>query len=136
MVKNNDEDEMDRLAEATNGRDHLNDPGMDDYETGWEEFKLGTRVEVRTTGNTWRKGTVVETPEENGYAIVVKCDEKWHDKLQFYGGRGATVDLRRKTRGEILSNIRKIDEIDEPHHELHELPISFKNSSSSKYNEI
>ena len=126
MVENNDEDEMDRLVEAINGKYHRNDPGMDDYETGWEEFLLGTRVEVLKK-KIWRKGTVIETPEGNGNAIIVKCDEKWHNNFQFYKGCGATVNVRRKTRGEILSKIRKIDK---PYDEL---PVSFKNSSSSKY---
>jgi len=109
MVKNNDEDEIDRLVEAINGKYHRNDTGMDDYEAGWEEFLLGTRVEVRVHG-IWRKGTVLQTPEGNGCNIVVKCDEKLHDKLGFYEGHGATLGIRRKTRGEILSKIRRIYE--------------------------
>lgn len=108
MVKNNDEDEIYRLIEAINGKYHRNDPAMDD-EAGWEEFLLGTHVEVQVNG-IWRKGTVLQTPEENGCKIVVKCDEKLHDKLGFYGGHGATVGIRRKTRAEILSKIRRIDE--------------------------
>jgi len=119
MVENNDE--IDRLIEATNGRYHLNDPGMEDYETGWEEFKLGTRVEVRTTGNIWLKGTVVATPEEKNYTIIVKCDEPWRDKCKFI------INIHKKTRRKILADIRKIDE------SHYEVPISFKNSSSSKY---
>lgn len=102
--------EIDRLAEATGGRLHWNDPGMDDFEKGWEDFPLGTRVEVRTTNDVFRKGTVVETICENDRGISVECDEKWHDNEKFCGGRGATVMVYMNTRRGILSNIRKIDE--------------------------
>lgn len=101
---------VDRLAEATGGRLHWEDPGMEDFEEGWEDFPIGTRVEVRTEGNVWRKGTVVETWRENDRGIVVKCDEKWHDDMEFYEGCGATVGVFMNTRRGILSNIRKIDE--------------------------
>lgn len=100
---------IDRLAEATNGRLHWNDPGMDELESGWEDFPLGTRVEVRTN-NIWRKGTVVETVRENDRAIVIECDEKWHDNEKFYNGCGVTVMVYMNTRRGILSNLRKIDE--------------------------
>lgn len=99
---------IDLLAEATGGKLHWNDPGMDDLEKGHEEFPIGARVEVRTAGNIWRKGTVVGTLNENGRAIEVKCDKKWHNNLDFYGGRGATVPVYMVTRRSILSNIRKI----------------------------
>ncbi len=99
---------FDRLAEATGGRHHWNDPGMDDLEAGWEDFPLGTRVDARTEKG-WRKGTVVETPNENDRAIAVKCDKKWHGNLDFYGGCGATVMVYMNTRRGILSNIRKIN---------------------------
>jgi len=102
--------QVDRLAEATGGKLHWNDPGMKDFEKRWEDFPLGTRVEVRTTNDIWRKGTVVETIRENDRGISVECDEKWHDNLEFYGGRGATVMVYMNTRRGILSNIRKIDE--------------------------
>ena len=112
----------DRLAEATGDRLHWNDPGMDDLEKGWEDFPLGTRVEVRTTNDIWRKGTVVETIRENGRGISVECDEKWHDNEKFYGGRGATVAVFMNTRRGILSNLRKIAEprreVVIPRHEL------------------
>ena len=101
---------IDRLAEATGGRLHWNDPGMDDFEKGWEDFPLGTRVEVRTTNDIWRKGTIVETIRENDRGISVECDEKWHDNMGFYGGRGATVMVYMNSRRGILSNLRKIDE--------------------------
>ncbi|MBI2450785.1 MAG: hypothetical protein HYV52_00380 [Parcubacteria group bacterium] len=101
---------IDRLAEATGGRLHWNDPGMDDLEKGWEDFPLGARVEVRTTNNIWRKGTVVETIRENDRGISIECDEKWHDNKKFYGGRGATVAVFMNSRRGILSNLRKIDE--------------------------
>ena len=101
---------IDRLAEATGGRLHWNDPGMDDFEKGHEDFPLGTRVEVRTVNNVWRKGTIVETIRENDRGISVECDEKYHDNLEFYGGRGATVMVYMNTRRGILSNLRKIDE--------------------------
>lgn len=112
---------IDRLAEATGGKLHWNDPGMDDFEKGWEDFPLGTRVEVRTTNDIWRKGTVVETIRENDRSISVECDEKWHDNEKFYGGHGATVMVYMNTRRGILSNLRKIDEpcreVVIPHHE-------------------
>lgn len=101
---------IDRLAEATGGKFHWDDPGMDDFEKGWEDFPLGTRVEVRTKENIWRKGTVVETMHQNDRAIVVECDEKYHDHLDFYDGRGATVMVYMNTRRGILSNIRRINE--------------------------
>ena len=82
----------------------------DDFEKGWEDFPLGTRVEVRTANGIWRKGTVVETINENDRGISVECDEPWHNDLDFYGGRGATVMVFMNTRRGILSNIRKIDE--------------------------
>jgi len=47
----------------------------DDFEKGWEDFPLGTRVEVRTANGIWRKGTVVETINENDRGISVECDE-------------------------------------------------------------
>lgn len=99
---------VDHLAEATAGRLHWNDPGMDALEQGWKDFPLGTRVEVRTDGNIWRTGTVVETPNENERGITVKCDKKWHDNLECYDGCGATVMVFMNTRRGILSNIRKI----------------------------
>lgn len=101
---------VDHLAEATNGRLHWNDPGMDDFEKGWEDFPLGTRVEIRPADNIWRKGTVVGTPNENDRAIEVKCDKKWHDNLEFYAGCGASVAVFMNSRRGILSNIRKINE--------------------------
>lgn len=101
----------DLLSEATGGKLRWNDPGMDDLEKGHEEFTLGTRVEVRTAGDIWRKGTVVETLNENGRAIEVRCDKKWHNNLDFYGGCGATVPVYMVTRRSILSNIRKIHEL-------------------------
>ena len=101
--------EIDLLAEATNGKHHWNDPGMDDFEKGYEDFLLGVRVEVRVE-NGWLKGTVVETLKENDRGIVVKTDEKWHDNLNFYEGHGATILICMNTRRGILSNIRLIDE--------------------------
>ena len=103
----------DRLAEATFGKHHWNDPGMDKLDAewhGWNKFSLGTRVEVRTKGDVWRKGTIVETSNENDRAIYVMCDEKWHINLDFYRGRGACVPVYQNTRRGILSNIRKINE--------------------------
>lgn len=101
---------VDRLAEATGGKLHWNDPGMDDFEKGWEDFPLGTRVEVRTKNDVWQRGTIVETIRENDRGISVECDEKWHDNMGFYGGRGASVMVCMNTRRGILSNLRKIDE--------------------------
>lgn len=101
---------IDRLAEATRGGLHWNDPGMDDFEQGWEDFPLGTRVEVRTANDIWRKGTIVETIRENDRGISIECDERWHDNEEFYGGHGATVMVYMNTRRGILANLRKIDE--------------------------
>lgn len=113
--------EQDLLAEATNGKLHWDDPGMNrttNLEEVWKEFPLGTRVEIQTgirrvetqkQNCVWRKGTVVETPEKNDRAIVVECDEKWHDNLDFYKGHGAAVMVYLNTARGILSNIRKID---------------------------
>ncbi len=100
----------DRLAEATNGREHWDDPGTDALETGWEIFPKGTRVEVRTRGDVWRVGTVVETWGDNDRAIVVKCDERWHNNLDYYDGRGTTVMVYMNTYRGIRSNIRLLDE--------------------------
>ncbi len=100
--------EVDLLAEATGGKLHWNDYGMDVLERGWEEFTIGRRVEVRTAGGIWRKGTVVETWNENERAICVRCDEKWSNNLNFYGGHGASVPVFNNTRRGILSNIRLI----------------------------
>lgn len=120
----------DRLAEATGGKLHWDDPGMDDFEKGWEEFTLGTRVEVRTPNNIWRKGTVFETPFENERSVVVKCDEKVHDNLEFHRGHGANIMVYMNTRRGILSNIRKIDEpprrVTIPRHE----PIKLEGKSA------
>jgi hypothetical protein len=109
----------DRLAEATSGRLHWNDAGMDAFEQGWQDFTLGKRVEVRTPADAWAKGTVVETPLINDRVIVVETDEVVHDNLGFRGGRGLTVMAYMNTRRGILSNIREIDE--EPRHV--EVPI-------------
>ncbi len=106
----------DRLAEATGGQHHWNDPGMDDFETGWEELRPGLRVEVRTQASdkqpsdqwVWRRGTIRETPHENDRAIVVECDEPWHAKMDFYEGRGATVPVMMNTRRGIWSVIRTL----------------------------
>ncbi len=101
---------FDRLAEATGGKLHWDDPGMDDLEKGWEDFPLGTRVLIRTANDFWREGTVVETTNENDRAIVVECDKRWHDDLDFYEGRGASVMVFMNSRRGILSNLCKIDE--------------------------
>lgn len=101
---------IDRLAEATGGKLHWHDTGMDALEQGWQDFTLGKRVEVRTSANIWAKGTVVETPLINDRAIVVETDEVVHDNLDFRGGRGLTVMIYMNTRRGILSNIREIDE--------------------------
>ena len=94
----------DLLAEATGGKYHWDDPGMDQMETGWEEFTIGTRVEV-LTGNDWLKGVVVETWAENDRGIHVKCDEKCHDG-EFLDGHGVAVMVYMNTRRGILSRIR------------------------------
>ena len=100
----------DLVAEATGGKLHRDDPGMDDFEEGWEDFPIGARVEVRTENNVWRKGAVVETYPMNERSIAVECDEKWHDDMEFYGGRGAAVPVFMCVRRNILANIRKIAE--------------------------
>lgn len=97
----------DPLAEATRGLYHWDDPGMDDPETGWEEFNPGMRVEIRTQKG-WLSGTLRETPMENDRALVVECDKKWHDNVNNYEGRGATIAVFHNTRRGILSNIRSL----------------------------
>lgn len=101
---------IDRLAEATGGKLHWNDPGMADFEQGWQDFPLGKRVEARTPKNTWAKGTVVETHLINDRAIVVEADEKVHDNLDYREGKGLTIMVYMNTRRGILSNIRAVDE--------------------------
>lgn len=105
-----DSEKIDRLAEATGGKHHWNDPGMSDFECGYEEFTLGSRVEARCPDNVFRKGTVVETPAENDRALVVECDEKVHDEMTHREGRGLTIMVVHNTRRGILSNIRMVDE--------------------------
>ena len=95
----------DPLAEATNGLFHWNDPGMDEFERGWEEFGLGMRVEARGT-NGWHIGTIVETVDTNDRAIVVECDDVVHDNLDHLGGRGLTIPVYCNTRRGIWSNLR------------------------------
>jgi hypothetical protein len=106
----NEGEPRDRLAEATGGKLHWNDAGMDAFEQGWQDFTLGKRVEARTPDDTWAKGTVVETPLINDRAIVVETDEVAHDNLDFRGGRGLSVMAYMNTKRGILSRIREIDE--------------------------
>lgn len=124
-MSTNEGQPIDRLAEATGGKLHWNDPGMDALEQGWQDFTLGKRVEVRTPDTTWAKGTVVETPHINDRAIVVEADERVHDNLEFHQGRDLTVMVYMNTKRGILSNIREIDEeqrhINVPLPELKEL---------------
>jgi hypothetical protein len=101
--------QRDMLAEATNGREHWDDPGADAFETGWEIFAKGTRVEVRTDDDIWRSGTVMETWYDNERAIVVKCDERWHDNLNYYEGCGATIMVYMNTYRGIRSHIRLLN---------------------------
>jgi len=100
----------DLLAEATSGRLRWHDPGMSDFEKGWEDFLPGTRVEVRIAKNVWKKGVVVASFPKTERGIEVLCDDKWHTNEEFYGGRGATVRVQGNTRRGILSNLRRIDE--------------------------
>ncbi|MBU0624721.1 hypothetical protein KKF05_00045 [Patescibacteria group bacterium] len=100
----------DFLAEATDGREHWDDPGADALETGWEIFTKGTRVEVKTRDDIWRAGTVVETWDDNERAIVVECDERWHDNLDNYDGRGATIMVYMNTYRGIRSRIRLLND--------------------------
>jgi len=82
-----------------------------DFEKGWEDFPRGTRVEVRTKGNIWRKGTVVDGYEaQSERGINILCDEKWHNSLNFYGGRGASIPVYLNTRPNITANIRLLNE--------------------------
>ncbi|HPN54578.1 MAG TPA: hypothetical protein PLB52_01455 [Candidatus Moranbacteria bacterium] len=85
-------------------------PAANDFETGWEIFSIGDRVKVKTKDSIWREGTIEETPKENLRAIIVKCDEKWHDDMDFHRGRGASVLVFGRTKNEILSQIRKINQ--------------------------
>lgn len=96
----------DPLAEATRGHYHWDDPGMADFEKGWEEFAVGQRVEVRTSRG-WKLGTIVETPVENDRAIVVRCDEHINNGAN-YDGHGVTVMVMHNTRRGIWSNLRTV----------------------------
>jgi hypothetical protein len=102
--------QKDSLAEATGGKLHWSDPGMDDYEQGYQDFTLGMRVEVRYSEEAWVKGTVVGTLDTNGRAIEVEADEKVYDNLDFNGGKGLTIAIVHNTRRGILSKIREIFE--------------------------
>lgn len=97
----------DPLADATFGKHHWNDWGMDDIETGWKEFSVGMRVEVRTRVG-WRLGTVRSTPLENERAIEVECDQPYSGNKDFFNGKGATVPVMQNTRRGIWSNIRQV----------------------------
>lgn len=94
----------DALAEATRGHYHWSDPGMADFEKGWEEFAVGQRVEVRTS-HGWNLGTIVETPVENDRAIVVRCDEHISNGAS-HDGHGVTVMVMHNTRRGIWSTLR------------------------------
>lgn len=105
----------DPLACATNGRLRWDDPGLDKFESGWELFPLGVRVEVVIRLGVdnepiWRKGTVVEQVYTNDRAIVVECDEVWHGYLGNYQGRGATIPVYMTEQRWLLSRLRLIDE--------------------------
>ena len=106
---------VDLLAEATGGKLHWNDKGMNDWEKGWEPFTRGTRVEVRVQEDKyppyghWLKGTVEEEFLDSERAIVVKCDERWHENMSNYRGHGATIMVMHNTRRGILARIRKIE---------------------------
>lgn len=52
----------------------------------------GTRIKVCFKG-VWYKGVVVENVNDNERCIVVKTDEKVHDK-PFLNGRGLSVGYR------------------------------------------
>ena len=79
--------------------------GKGGFEVGWQQFKVGDRVEVRTDHDIWRRGEVMSTPRENDRAIEVRCDQEWSDNLEYYAGHGATVHFYMSTN--ILQNIRK-----------------------------
>lgn len=97
----------DPLAEATNGAFHWNDPGMDEFRKGWEEFGLGMRVEVLTIKG-WLAGTIRETPHE-GRFFDIECDRKWHEVTEHYDGKGVYLPLYLyNTRRELWSLMRTI----------------------------
>ena len=96
------------LYEATDGHFWWNDPGMDDLEAGWEDFPVGTRVEVRTEGDIWRKGTVVESWETNERCHIVECDEAWHENAGFPDGQDCSLPVFMNSRRGILSMIRHL----------------------------
>ncbi len=97
------------LFEATLGKHKWNDPGMGDFERGWEPFVRGARVEVRTHGDIWRPGTVRKSYEDTERGIHVECDVEWSNNTEFYNRRGCIVMAYLNTRRGILSNIRMID---------------------------
>ena len=101
------------LFDATRGLHRWIDPGMDDFERGWEEFAPGQRVEIRTETD-WLPGIIRETPFENDRAIVVECDEPWHANMDNYQGRGATIPVIHNTRRGIWSSIRTLPSEPQP----------------------
>lgn len=99
--------EHDPLAMATDGQYHWDDPGMDDYQRGWEAFARGQRVEVRTAMG-WVSGTVRETPAENGSSIVVECTRIIDPRGNMYCGRGVMVMVTGNSRRVIWSVLRTL----------------------------
>lgn len=98
--------QVDRLAEATYGAYHMTDPGMDDFEGGWEEFAVGMRVEVRTHEDgmgspegSWRTGTIREDFPQNGRMILADCDDQ---------GPEAVIPVYTVKKGDLWSMIRTI----------------------------
>jgi hypothetical protein len=97
----------DLLAEATGGKLHWNDAGMDAKVTDGLGFALDMRVEVRTATG-WHKGTVRRIPEGPFHEFIVECDEPQHRSLDFYNGKGVTISAIDNTVRGVLSNLRKL----------------------------
>lgn len=97
--------EHDPLAMATDGQYHWDDPGMDDYQRGWEGFGRGQRVEVQTAMG-WIAGTVRETPDDNSRGIVVECDEVIDPHGDMYHGHGVMIMVAGTYRRVLWSVLR------------------------------
>jgi hypothetical protein len=118
-VKHGFSPDFDPVERATNGEYNWYSPGMDDLESGWEPFVPGKRVEVmvrlKDGKSAWLKGVVVKGLIETDRGIEIRCDEQWHDKLEFHQGYGATIMVFMSQRNIILSALKLIDEPEDPY---------------------
>lgn len=97
----------DQLAEATNGRLHWDDPGMDGEVVDGLGFELEMKVEVRTEQG-WRTGVIKRIPVNGFHEFIIVCDKPYSGNRSFYDGRGATIPAIDNTVRGVLSNLRLI----------------------------